>query len=171
MQIEYIVTNRKCNTHNQNRNWCKAKTKIGDIFIEAENEAITKISFKKFDTTSADCNKQVLKGAISQINEYLDGKRKVFDLAIKVYGSEFEIKVLKQLAEIPYGNTKTYGEIAKKISCKSAQAVGGACGRNPIPLVIPCHRIVGKNNALVGFNGGIEIKQKLLSIENNNKFL
>ncbi len=90
------------------------------------------------------------------------------NLPMRPQGSKFQQEVWQQLLTIPYGQTRTYGEIAQAIGCKSAQAVGGAVGKNPISIIIPCHRVMGKDGSLTGYDGGIEKKQILLSIEKSH---
>lgn len=103
-----------------------------------------------------------------EIEEYLKGQRKSFDITYKLEGTKFQKNVWKVLEEIPYGKTYTYLDIAKKINNpKSARAVGGACNKNPIWLIVPCHRVIGTNGKLVGYAGGLNMKQKLLQIEAN----
>lgn len=102
----------------------------------------------------------------SELKEYFDGRRKVFDLPLKMNGTEFQKKVWDKIARIEYGSTKTYGEIAKEIGNeKVARAVGMAANKNPIQFVVPCHRVIGKNNKLVGYAGGLELKKNLLEME------
>ena len=84
---------------------------------------------------------------------------------MKSIGTPFQQRVWKQLLEIPYGETITYGDLAKKLGCKSAQAVGGAVGRNPISILVPCHRVVGADGSLTGYAGGVERKDALLKLE------
>lgn len=104
--------------------------------------------------------------AVLQLNEYLAGKRQEFDIPYKLYGTEFQIKVWQALNNIPFGETRTYKEIAEIIGHpKAVRAVGGALHANPIPLILPCHRVIGKNGALVGFGLGLEMKRRLLVIE------
>ncbi|MDR2724012.1 MAG: methylated-DNA--[protein]-cysteine S-methyltransferase [Holosporaceae bacterium] len=108
----------------------------------------------------------IIKEAYTRLNEYFSGKRKQFEIELEYQGTDFQLSVLEQLKKIPYGKTRTYQEIACNIgNPKSAVAVGQACGRNPIPIFIPCHRVIGANGSLVGYNGGISIKKKLLEIE------
>lgn len=96
------------------------------------------------------------------------------EIPFRLEGSPFQLKVWEELCRIPYGKVKTYKEIALNVAKKmnkermSAQAVGGAVGRNPISIIIPCHRVIGSNGAMVGYNGGIAIKEKLLSLEKQN---
>ena len=104
-----------------------------------------------------------------QLEEYFAGKRKTFDLPLVPKGTEFQQKVWKALQEIPYGETRTYGEIAAAIgNPKAARAVGMANNKNPIGIIIPCHRVVGANGKLVGYAGGMEKKEFLLELERNN---
>ncbi|ORX78673.1 methylated-dna--protein-cysteine methyltransferase [Anaeromyces robustus] len=105
-----------------------------------------------------------------EIQEYMKGQRKTFDIKYKFEGTEFQKKVWKVLETIPYGKVLTYLEVAKIINNRKAvRAVGGACHRNPIWLIVPCHRVVGSNGKLTGYAGGLDMKQKLLEIENKNK--
>ncbi|CAM3154616.1 methylated-DNA--[protein]-cysteine S-methyltransferase [Sporolactobacillus spathodeae] len=101
-----------------------------------------------------------------QIDDYLAGKRHSFDCPILLIGTEFQKKVWRALETIPYGETRTYSDIAAQIGKPGAsRAVGGANNKNPLPLIIPCHRVIGKDGTLTGYGGGLEIKQALLEIE------
>ena len=105
---------------------------------------------------------------------YFSGKEPTFTPPLLLQGSPFRKQVWQLLLEIPYGSTMTYGEIARKLQCKSAQAVGGAVGHNPISLIIPCHRVIGADGSLTGYAGGVERKSNLLKLESykqeiNNK--
>lgn len=103
----------------------------------------------------------------SQILDYLNGSRKTFNIPFKLNCTDFQKKVYEETLKIPYGNTKTYGEIANSIgNPKSMRAVGMALGKNPIWIIMPCHRVIGKNNKLTGFAGGIDKKLSLLKLEN-----
>ena len=107
----------------------------------------------------------VLKEASIQIDEFLSGKRKVFALPLNINGTDFQKSVWNELLKIPYGKTSSYSEIASKIGRPNAyRAVGNACGANPIPLIIPCHRVVAADG-LGGFLGGLAMKKKLMEIE------
>jgi methylated-DNA-[protein]-cysteine S-methyltransferase len=107
-----------------------------------------------------------LAGAAAQLDEYFAGHRESFDLPLQPLGSDFELAVWAELARIPYGETHTYGAVAKAVGEPGgAQAVGLACGRNPLPLVIPCHRVIGADGSLVGFGGGLPRKRFLLDLE------
>ena len=107
--------------------------------------------------------------ARKQLNDYFDGSRKEFDLPLKPTGTEFQRAVLDELQKIPYGTTASYGDIAKRIGRpKAVRAVGAANGRNPLPIIIPCHRVVGSTGDLTGFGGGLPTKEALLRLEMEN---
>ncbi len=112
----------------------------------------------------------LLLAAREQVFEYLLGTRKKFDLTLVPEGTPFQKKVWEALKKIPYGETKTYGELAKELGLPhAARAIGGACNKNPIALLIPCHRVVGHDGKLVGFGGGIPLKEKFLALEAESK--
>ena len=101
------------------------------------------------------------------LSQYFDGKIPGFLPPMKPAGTPFQKKVWDLLLQIPYGETITYGELAKQLDCRSAQAVGNAVGRNPISILIPCHRVVGADGSLTGYAGGVEKKEYLLNLESN----
>ena len=104
--------------------------------------------------------------AITQLDEYFNGSRRDFELPLDLQGTEFQVAAWNALAEIPYGRTASYGQQAASIGRpKAVRAIGGANGRNPVALVLPCHRIVGADGSLTGFGGGIEVKKWLLDHE------
>lgn len=103
---------------------------------------------------------------VVQIEDYFKGKRQTFNIPLDLRGTDFQIAVWQALLKIPYGTTKTYSEIAKEINRpKAVRAVGGAIGANPVSIVVPCHRVIGKDGTLTGFGGGLGIKEELLRIE------
>jgi len=107
-----------------------------------------------------------MKPYISQLIEYLNGQRKEFSLPFDLHGTPFQQEVWKALCDIPYGKTTTYGEVARQIgNPKAVRAVGGAIGSNPLSIVIPCHRVIGKNGSLTGYSGGLDVKKRLLDLE------
>ncbi len=142
---------------------------IGTIWIAEEDGAISHLVFDKNDKHIKDFNKietPLIKKAAMQLREYFDGKRKKFDLPISLKGTEFQKKVWEALLTIPAGETRSYKEIAIQIGKpKAARAVGMANNRNPISIIVPCHRVIGHNGDLVGYGGGISIKQYLLDLE------
>ena len=108
--------------------------------------------------------------AITQLNEYFRGQRTCFDLPFLLTGTEFQKSVWNYLIQIPYGQVRSYGQIAAAIgNPKAARAVGSACNRNPLWILIPCHRVVGKNGNLTGYAGGLSMKQALLELEQSYK--
>lgn len=104
-----------------------------------------------------------------EIIKYLKGELKEFTVPISFKGTSFQEAVWRELLNIPYGETRTYKELAEKVGCpKGPRAVGGALNKNPIAIIVPCHRVVGSNGKLVGFAGGLELKDKLLNLEKDN---
>ena len=148
-------------------------TKIGKIGIEENGRAITRLDFINKDVQKEIIEENetaLLKEAIKQLNEYLDGKRIFFDLPLDPKGTEFQKKVWNALKEIPFGETRSYGEIAKIIGNeKASRAVGMANNKNPIAIIVPCHRVIGANGKLVGYAGGLDIKEKLLNLEKKHE--
>jgi len=109
---------------------------------------------------------QGMRAVRQQLNEYFSGKRRIFDLPMRPEGSSFEGQVWNRLLEIPYGDTTSYGAIAIALGLSNgARAVGRANGANPIPIVIPCHRVIGSNGTLTGYGGGLPLKRILLELE------
>jgi len=104
--------------------------------------------------------------ARQEIEEYLNGDRKSFSSPLDMQGTPFQIEVWNELLNIPYGETRSYGEIAAAVGRpRAARAVGTAIGANPLPIIVPCHRVIGKNGSLVGFGGGLRLKERLLLLE------
>lgn len=144
------------------------ETDIGKIGIAENGKAITNVYFnngqilEEFNIEETD----LLRKAGKELKEYFDGERTEFDIPLEVDGTDFRKSVWKELCKIPYGETCTYGDIAKRIgNPKASRAVGLANNKNKIPIFIPCHRVIGANGKLVGFAGGIEIKKYLLDLE------
>lgn len=134
--------------------------------IITENDKLKGINFVESykETTKDDSFQKEIK---KELMEYFEGKRKVFEIPLEVEGTEFQKKVWTEMAKIPFGEKISYGELAEKSGCpKGARAVGLACNKNKIPIIIPCHRVVGKNGNLTGFAGGLDIKAQLLKLEN-----
>lgn len=147
------------------------ETVIGKIGIAEEHGFVTNICFMnmKQPLDSKLIETDILKETYVQISEYLDGKRKEFDIPLNPSGTDFQQKVWCEVLNIGYGNKMTYKDLALKIKNESAiRAVGSALNKNPIPIIIPCHRIVGTNGDLNGYNGGIELKKFLLNLEYEN---
>lgn len=143
---------------------------IGLLRIVEENQYITAIKFAFIGSDKPEIGEEketgLLKEAVLQLSEYFDGTKKSFDLPLAPKGTDFQQKVWKALQTIPYGDTVSYKYIAEAINCpKGFQAVGMANNQNPIPIVIPCHRVVGATGKLVGYAGGLDVKTQLLTIE------
>ena len=137
---------------------------VGPLRLTEETGKLTGLYFGGMP--SGEAPTPLLWEAERQLREYFQGMRKMFDLPLSYGGTEFQHRVWQALREIPYGTTVTYGEIAAAAGRpKGAQAAGQAVGKNPISIILPCHRVIGKNGTLTGFAGGLEIKRKLLNIE------
>lgn len=154
--------------------YCYIDTPIGELLLAGENDALSMIGFPKGSMRRDPepdwiYNETPLLNARQQLAEYFAGTRKHFDLPLTLNGTEFQVNVLKALQEIPYGETVSYGDIAKRIGKpKAVRAVGAANGRNPIPIVVPCHRVIGSSGDLTGFGGGLDTKEALLRLEAEN---
>lgn len=154
--------------------YCYLDTPIGELLLAGEDDALAMIGFPKGSMRRDPepdwiYNEKPLANARRQLEEYFAGSRKDFDLPLRLDGTEFQVKVLKALQKIPYGETVSYGEIARRIGKpKAMRAVGAANGRNPIPIVVPCHRVIGSGGDLTGFGGGLDTKEALLRLEAEN---
>lgn len=147
---------------------------LGDMQMIEENNSLTHLNLSVNQILPADFPKgsitqkdtPLISSAKRQLDEYFQGKRKSFDLPLAPSGTQFQQKVWNALCTIPYGETRSYKEIAAQIqNPKGCRAVGMANNRNPIMIIIPCHRVIGSNGSLVGYAGGLDIKQWLLAHE------
>ena len=159
--------------------WTVLSSPVGDLRIIAREDAISAIEYTPFRADPAgrpmgerDDADTLLAAACAQLTEYFNRERRQFDLPLDPHGSEFQRAVWAQLLTINYGETATYGQIAKQLGKTNAasRAVGLANGSNPIPIVIPCHRVIGADGSLTGYAGGLERKQMLLEIEQDALF-
>ena len=142
------------------------KTPLGIAAITGDENGIASISVLDEGSVSADIP-IVLQDAVSQLNDYFEGKRTNFDFKLNPKGTEFQQKVWKALLEVPYGKTRTYLEQSKILGdVKAIRAVASANGKNPLWIVVPCHRIIGTDGSLTGYAGGIRRKKWLLEHEN-----
>lgn len=138
-------------------------SKVGSLRLEASDEGLVSIQFKK---TKKRDNHPVLKQASKELEEYFEGQLKKFKTPLVLGGTEFQKKCWNELLAIPYGETISYKEQAIKLGGSNyARAVAGANNKNNLPIIIPCHRVIGSNGALVGYAGGLKVKEQLLSIE------
>lgn len=149
----------------------KFESSLGTIWLNADPHFLTQISYTPIDEHPL-ANQTLLLQAQTQILEYLNGERKAFDLPYTFeYGTVFQQEVWHALAKIPYGSTCSYQAVAESIQRpKAVRALGQANRKNPLPILIPCHRVIGKGGQLVGYSGssaeGLKIKQQLLALEN-----
>ena len=159
--------------------YCYFDTPIGELLLAGEADSLSMIGFPKgamrrdpeTDWIYNEAPFDIVRG---QLAEYFAGERKDFDLPLSLSGTEFQVAVLEALQQIPYGETTSYGAVAKQIGRpKAMRAVGAANGRNPIPIIVPCHRVIGTSGDLTGFGGGLDTKAALLRLEaeNSNKLL
>ncbi len=151
--------------------YCYLETPIGDLLLAGDEQALYLVGFPEGSMRrepEADWiySEKPFAAAREQLSAYFAGERKSFDLNLKPGGTEFQMQVLEELQKIPYGTTLSYGDIAKRIGRpKAVRAVGAANGRNPIPIIIPCHRVIGSSGDMTGFGGGIPTKEALLRLE------
>ena len=158
--------------------WTVMDSPIGELRIVANDGSVTAIEFSPFRDQDGrprgdrDDTSPVLVETVRQLRAYFDRDLKEFDLPLAPAGSTFQQSVWEQLQGISYGDTASYGEIAKRLGRTNAasRAVGLANGSNPIPIVIPCHRVIGADGTLTGYAGGIERKQTLLELEQDALF-
>ncbi len=145
---------------------------LGRLVLESDGKALTRVrlpgekSPAGNDDTPRVRDRQPFAAVIAQLDEYFAGTRRRFDLPLAPSGTPFQRKVWQQLRKIPYGRTITYATLAQRVGNAAAcRAVGAANGRNPLPIVVPCHRVIGSDGSLTGFGGGIAAKRKLLELE------
>jgi len=158
--------------------WTTIDSPVGPLRLVEEHGSISAIEFHPFRETdegllgARDDDHPLLRECARQLAEYFAGERTEFDLPLAPAGTEFQQRVWKELLVIGHGRTATYGEIAGRLGLTGhgARAVGLANGRNPIPIVIPCHRVVGAKGTLTGYAGGVERKQVLLDLESGSLF-
>ena len=140
------------------------KSNIGIICVEDNGEKL--ISVKLCKNAESSNMSTLTKRTIEQLKEYFSGIRKSFDLPLEMNGTEFQLKVWNELCNIPYGETRSYKDIAEKIgNPKAVRAVGGANNKNKLMIIVPCHRVIGANGSLTGYAGGIDVKKILLELE------
>ncbi|HAH62297.1 MAG TPA: cysteine methyltransferase [Treponema sp.] len=139
---------------------------VGTLCVAEENGAIIGLHIDNTAELSGPCRNELIKKTVQELSEYFSGTRTSFDVPVNPSGTAFQMRVWEQLRLIPCGQTRSYGDIAKAVgNQKAARAVGHANNRNPIMIIIPCHRVIGADGSLVGFGGGIEAKQFLLDLE------
>ncbi|MEJ9151386.1 methylated-DNA--[protein]-cysteine S-methyltransferase [Bacillus smithii] len=149
-----------------------AATTNGLCYIGSPNGSLADLSRwlkKRLPNSVLVQDDQKLQLYIDELSQYFEGQRQTFTVPVDLYGTPFQLSVWNALCEIPYGQTKSYSEIADYLQKPtSIRAVGTAIGANPVLIVVPCHRVIGKNGTLTGYRGGLEMKKQLLELENKN---
>ena len=159
-------------THvDETRYWHEIDTPIGTVLLAGDGERLTRIHFQSGPRPLRPrpqwiATARPFANAVAQLNAYFAGRRTRFDLPLSPAGTEFQRQVWQALRSIPYGETISYGELARRVgNPRASRAVGLANGANPLPIVVPCHRVIGANATLTGFGGGLPIKRALLDLE------
>lgn len=161
--------------------WSQMDSPVGPLTLAMTAKGVCSIEFGKGEQTlvgikvwaeqwgrsvKIEQNDRACAPAMEQLKEYFERKRQKFDVPVDLYGTPFQKAVWRQLQAIPYGQVRSYKDIAKAIGApKAVRAVGGANNKNPVPIIVPCHRVIGSNGSLVGYGGGLHIKEKLLALE------
>jgi methylated-DNA-[protein]-cysteine S-methyltransferase len=149
------------------------RSPIGELTLVGSDRGLAEVLWRgersnrrRLATMKEDPNHPLLIEAERQLSEYFARKRKRFALKLDFRGTEFQLRVWSELLKIPFGETRTYGDVAKRLGdAKATRAVGAANGRNPIPIIAPCHRVIGASGELIGFGGGLDVKAYLLDLE------
>lgn len=157
----------------------KMRSPVGELNLIATDKGLAAVLWERDNpqrtqiaASTKSSDHPILQQAIVQLNEYFEKKRTVFSVPLDYTGTEFQQQVWAALLTIPFGETRTYGQIAKQINNPlSVRAVGGAANKNPVSIIIPCHRVIGMTGKLIGFAGGLENKSCLLQIENKTPTL
>jgi methylated-DNA-[protein]-cysteine S-methyltransferase len=151
--------------------WHEVDSPVGPLLLAGHQEALTRVHFQAGPHPLRPQSQWVpdagaFAHALSQLEEYFAGSRRVFRLRLAPTGTPFQLAVWQGLREIPYGQTTSYGELARRLGhAHGARAVGVANGSNPLPIIVPCHRVIGADGSLTGFGGGLYIKRALLALE------
>lgn len=157
------------------KQYCHYDSPIGTLLLIGKNGVLEKLHFPRSarnttieNTWQEDCKS--FSSVTDQLTAYFAGSLRTFTVPMRLAGTPFQQQVWKELQKIPYGQTASYGEIARRIgNPKGCRAVGGANNKNPIPIIIPCHRVIGHDGSMGGFGGGLDLKKSLLQLENNDK--
>ena len=151
--------------------WHEIKSPVGKLLLAGHGEALTRVHFQAgphpfLPRRGWRHDSAPFAGAITQLAEYFHGTRHTFELPLAPVGTPFQLAVWEALRAIPYGETISYGELAGRVGLAGgARAVGVANGANPLPIIVPCHRVIGADGSLTGFGGGLDVKRALLSLE------
>jgi methylated-DNA-[protein]-cysteine S-methyltransferase len=173
MNMKTQKQKRKTDQGSVPTHYATIQSPIGELLLVADDSALTGVYFAGRDHVpfeskgwTLNAGHPVLKKAAQQLKEYFAGKRTTFSLPLRLAGTRFQERIWRQIARIPYGTTISYTELAKRAEAPHAvRPAGTTTGRNPVSIVIPCHRVVGKNGSMCGFAGGLERKQYLLNLE------
>jgi methylated-DNA-[protein]-cysteine S-methyltransferase len=139
---------------------------VGELLIQSEGDAITVVGYLNDNNKQQEQVTPVIQQCMEELDEYFNKRRKFFDVKLKLIGTDFQQKVWTQLLEIPYGKTTYYADVAVKVGdINSVRAVGLANGQNPIAIIVPCHRVIGKDGSMIGYGGGLDRKEWLLRHE------
>lgn len=160
---------------------------LGPLYIVIENDAVVRLDFDDMpmsdffrdrallcplETTSPQTmvEERLLAQTITELTEYFQGRRQHFDIAVRLRGTDFQLRTWQRLSAIPFAVVKSYGDIANELGQpKACRAVGGACGSNPVAIIVPCHRVAGSTGRLTGFGGGLDRKRFLLQLESSQR--
>lgn len=151
---------------------CIYRSPVGPLYLGASHGRLTHCLWQPFDTSPSNeddalQNRNILAAACTQLDEYFAGRRRVFDVPLNVIQTPFRMRILTEMAKIPYGETCTYGDLAKAIGNPGAvRATGSACKTNPLAIFIPCHRVITASGAIGQYAGGADAKRYLLNLEN-----
>lgn len=161
---------------------------LGPLYIVIENDAVIRLDFDDMPMSDFYINRKLLclletplpypseesllAQTITELTEYFQGGRQHFDIAVRLRGTDFQLRTWQRLSAIPFGVVKSYGDIANELGQpKACRAVGGACGSNPVAIIVPCHRVAGSTGKLTGFGGGLDRKRFLLQLESSQRTL
>jgi methylated-DNA-[protein]-cysteine S-methyltransferase len=167
--IKHCVKNKKELTDKKCNGIAYYSSPTGLIKVCSNGQGISALDFvnEKYEQCISD---KITDNAIKQLAEYFEGKRKEFDLPVYIEGTEFQLRVWEMLTKVKYGETASYKDMAKLVDNeKTSRAIGGANNKNPVGIILPCHRVIGSNGKLVGYAGGLDKKQWLLEHEMKNK--
>jgi methylated-DNA-[protein]-cysteine S-methyltransferase len=163
---------------NSGIHWTIYESPIGPLSLVASPNGLIGLNFPGRSRLPAEAAKRPMPGVVEQLEAYFAGELRAFDLALDLHGTRFQKAVWGRLLEIPYGETISYGELARRVDdsvfhsgiepFQRARAVGAANGRNPVSIVVPCHRVIGADGSLTGYGGGLQRKQALLDLESNS---
>ena len=154
--------------------YCYMESPVGELLLAGDTDGLKLIGFPKSKRNQGphpgwEEKREPLREVMEQLDAYFEGELKEFHLKLAPDGTPFQLRVWRALQEIPYAQTISYGELARRIgNPKASRAVGGANGRNPLAIVVPCHRVIGSDGSLTGFGGGLDTKDILLALERKN---